>query len=256
MRSYARAAILLVGVVISSACGADVETSGGSGGAASSSSGPSSSSGVWTECSSPSGLKLCTYSDGGPCPFDANDPECGDCLDDPSFCMNSAAASQLYFAPCRDGDVQVVIQKQSDGYFFMCAPVEAAELLANAGYADRVRYSDWGLWSGDPIPEPATCPTFDGYAICGGDCGGCSEGRICTGRSPLHPYGICVIQPLTGNATYCGGVDHCDPDQMCFRYNVEVDAQAIADEHGWCFPKAECEAMAASLPGGGTCAPD
>lgn len=154
--------------------------------------------------------------------------------------------------PCADGEI--LAEFTSSLAYFLCVDPEVGQLMANAGYPERVRYADWGLWTGAPLPEPGTCPTVDGFTICGGTCGGCPEGRVCTGRSPLHPYGICVTAPLSGNATYCGDdKNHCDPGQSCFRFTVEPDAQALADLHGWCFGPDECNAIAAGLPGGGTC---
>jgi hypothetical protein len=132
---------------------------------------------------------------------------------------------------------------------WFCAPYDVGVLFAmnGAGTPDRLRYADFGLWTGDTLPEPATCPTFSGFQICGGHCGGCDEG-VCIGRSPLHPYGFCAYDTGSGcPATACAS------DQSCFHYIVQAAAQDLADQEGLCLPKALCEALAADYPGGANC---
>ena len=41
----------------------------------------------------------------------------------------------------------------------------------------------------------------------------------------------------------------------CFLYAVEPSAQPLADGNGYCLPIDQCQAMATSWPGGGTCTP-
>jgi hypothetical protein len=131
----------------------------------------------------------------------------------------------------------------------VCAPFDLGVLYAKAGYAERVRYADWGLFTGEPLPEPTSCPSVEGVLLCGGNCGGCPPETTCTGRSPLHPYGICApaddCSPPEGQ--WCG------PGLGCFIWTVEPEAQALADRLGYCYPLATCEKMAAGVPGGGKC---
>lgn len=130
-----------------------------------------------------------------------------------------------------------------------CMPYNIGVLFANAGYADWVRYADFGLFTGEPIPAPTSCPTIEGVPLCGGNCGGCPPETVCTGRSRLHPYGICAP------------IDTCDPEyddwcgagRGCFMWIVEPEAQALADQKGYCYPLAICQKMAAEVPGGGKC---
>jgi hypothetical protein len=127
-------------------------------------------------------------------------------------------------------------------------PFNLGVLFVNAGEADRVRYADLGLFTGDPLPIPEACPRL-GIPICGGACGGCPGEDLCTGRSPLHPYGICV-PPVSGQ---CSPMSNCGTGKACFTYLVEPAAQAIADDWGYCLPTDLCEAIASQLPGGGAC---
>lgn len=133
-------------------------------------------------------------------------------------------------------------------------PFSAALIVASFGQEERLGYADRGKWTGEPIPEPSDCPSFADVPTCGGYCGGCPVGEICTGRSPLHPYGLCI--PTT--AGICSLVpevngDPCEPDEGCFVFTVEPDHQEVADARGFCLPLAQCQAAAALLPGGGRC---
>jgi hypothetical protein len=125
-------------------------------------------------------------------------------------------------------------------------------LIAQQGGAAQLRYADWGLWTGDPLPEPDVCPTLPGVSICGGNCGGCPAGQHCTGRSPLHPYGVCFPDELTSCAK---DTDPCDGDKACFFFTVEAEAMEVSYDHGYCLPLETCLATAENLPGGGECIP-
>jgi hypothetical protein len=133
-------------------------------------------------------------------------------------------------------------------------PFSAGVIVANHGQAERLGYADRGKWTGDPIPQPTECPSLKDVHTCGGYCGGCPVGEICTGRSPLHPYGLCIRT----NAGICSLVPEvngstCESGERCFVFTVEPEHQIAADAEGFCMPKAECEATAATLPGGGRC---
>lgn len=125
-------------------------------------------------------------------------------------------------------------------------PFNAGVIIAKHGQVDRLGYADYGVWTGAPLPEPKTCPSIPDVPTCGGYCGGCPVGQICTGRSPLHPYGICVA---VSDAT----CPTCSADKGCFTFKVEPAHQAVADTVGFCLPLKECQALAANLPGGGFC---
>jgi hypothetical protein len=148
---------------------------------------------------------------------------------------------------CPDG--KVCIDLAHDQYITNCVPYNMGKLYADAGNADSVRYADLSLFTGEPLPEPTTCPTFDGFPICGGNCGGCPPETVCTGRSPRHPYRICA----PNNSCAPSKEIWCGAGQGCFVWTVEPEAQELANESGYCYPLATCQAMAAELPGGGSC---
>ena len=154
---------------------------------------------------------------------------------------------------CADGFVCAQEDPDPSPRSYGCADFNLGVLLAKYD-PSMVRYADLGDWTGDPLPEPTTCPTVSGFTLCGGNCGGCPAGQVCTGRSPLHPYGFCFPQ----YADFCSvdGFETCDADagpQSCFVFNVQPDAQAVANDYGKCMTPATCQAIATGLPGGGTC---
>lgn len=134
-------------------------------------------------------------------------------------------------------------------------PFELGELFADNGATDRVRYADWAEWDGATLPEPTACPTFTNYRVCGGNCNGCMTGETCTGRSPNHPYGICL---LNGNGR-CGALQSdggylgCAADQVCFTFQSTSSGQATADIEGLCMSTAGCQEALTTYPGGGFC---
>jgi hypothetical protein len=139
---------------------------------------------------------------------------------------------------------------------YLCYPYSLAVLHARyfGDPASRIRYADYGKWTGAPLPAPASCPSFAEFQICGGNCGGCQAGEICTGRSPLHPHGICMSAKGTEECARGGtGNRACKTGTACLLFKVEPEAQAMADEHGHCFSTTACQALADKLPGGGTC---
>lgn len=156
--------------------------------------------------------------------------------------------------PGVDGRVCVLITDLS-APAWVDAPYELGELLANDGAAERVRYADLGLWTGEPIPLPTTCPNLGTVQACGGMCGTCPSGQVCVGRSPLHPvgfcdanhYSVCSAHPTASNP---GCINVADD---CFTYVVQPAAQAVADNAGKCFPASDCKTLALNIPGGGSC---
>lgn len=132
--------------------------------------------------------------------------------------------------------------------FWDSFPFDVGYLFAANGAADRVRYADMSFWTGAPLPPIESCTVDGGVATCGGNCPPCAAGRTCTGRSPLHPLGLCVPDVT------CGPKIPCPSGQSCYSFKVQADAQATADaNYTYCLPTAECEATAANLPGGGYC---
>lgn len=209
----------------------------------------------WTACSSPSGQRICY----GPnhCP---KDQACGACENNLKMpdtttlgvCLNSPGALPTFCWWAPDGKVCVSeIPDKQLAWSPGVGDFELGLLFLKNGAGDRVRYADWGLFDGTPLPEPATCPMLKSARICGGNCGGCETGEYCHGRSPLHPYGFCVGN-LTGN---CLIQSPCkDTSLGCFIFTVQPEAQPLADKGGLCVPKAVCQELATSAyPGGGSC---
>jgi hypothetical protein len=213
----------------------------------------------FTKCSTPDGYRVC-----GPltdCPV--GDSKCSLCqtqmtgltYGDVGLCQETEVA--IGARPCSEhcDDGRICIDM---GGLWTCAPQSLGYLIAKyaAGTSkpDRVRYSDMGMWTGSLLPLPQKCMDDPGFRVCGGNCGGCSASEICTGRSPLHPFGFCIPD----------GLETCSKDSQqwckagtdgCFLFSVEMAAQTLADNYGMCLPIAECTALAARLPGGGTCIP-
>jgi len=136
-------------------------------------------------------------------------------------------------------------------------PFSAGQFLAARGEAARLAYADRGSWTGEPLPLPTECPVVDGLQLCGGRCGGCPDGEGCTGRSPLHPWGLCIPEREIGDQhAVCSarkGSTGCEWGSSCFVFTVDAAHQGIADSKGLCLPRALCDAAAAGLPGGGRC---
>ncbi len=199
--------------------------------------------GTFTDCTAPDGLAIC----GGP----AN-CGCDYCADQKlakgavSVCINDALAKYKFVADsCHlapDGAICLDLVNTGD---FLSAPFSFGVLYENAGFASKARYADLGLWTGKPIPAPGSCPTESGFTLCGPNCGGCPSNRVCTGRSPRHPHGVCV----PSDAKFCP----CEASFGCFSFVVEPETQKLADSYGYCLEANECKALAASLPGGGKC---
>lgn len=128
----------------------------------------------WTQCSSPSGYAVCygpsdcsnSQANGG-CQGCANIPQTAvvGCINDALVAYGQAADPCSW--PCADGSICVAWYSAADAASndtFFCAPYNLGVLFAQNGGADRVRYVDMGLWTGDPLPEPKTCPTVPGVA--------------------------------------------------------------------------------------------
>jgi hypothetical protein len=136
-----------------------------------------------------------------------------------------------------------------------CLPFDYGSLFCSNGGTSLLRYTDHssGFDCSTPLPNPPTCPTVSGFQLCGPACGACSPGSVCTGRSPLHPFGLCLPNPykpcLPGNHMNCNNA------QVCLSFKVDAQDQAVADHFGVCVDKIACAAMAAGYPGGVVCNP-
>lgn len=258
LTTSALAVALVLGMV---GCGGiasvPADNTGGGGGQASADAGPDAEAGAdagWTQCSAPDGLTLCkgptACSTAASCDCQgADDAGAGVCSQ--WFAQGNNTRYLDECGTCPDGDICATWYGLDA---WTCAPYEAGILYAKNGASYRVRYADRGLWTGDPLPLPTKCPQL-GFPVCGGNCGACSSG-VCTGRSPLHPYGLCVATSLPGGAPNICGVGSggsCPSGYGCFTYKVQAAGQSMADEYSFCLPSAYCTSAAAKLPGGGKC---
>lgn len=254
-------------VLVLGACGGEVSrtASGGSGGlgggagggGAAGSDGGAGAGGIagsgWTECSTPD-YAFCGVPE---CP--EGRPGCSLCVPAGApglygTCAESLSPDEVYYKAA-DGKILVSRDAPMAAPFIVNeAPFSAGVFLAAHGQAARVAYADRGVWTGDALPTPETCDPIPGVEICGGFCGGCPIGQTCTGRSPRHPYGLCV--PI--NASLCSldpkvKGEACQSSELCFVFEVEPDHQPMADATGFCLAKTVCQAAALNLPGGGLC---
>jgi hypothetical protein len=229
----------------------------------------------YTQCTTPEGWGICGPATG--CPSGSSRPGCFNCLCPAHDGLSSQCVAGVpresvgicgdlegvladsfdSMASCQDG---LVRYDWAGAGFLGCAPYSVGLLISRyVNDHDRLRYADFGLFTGAALPTPTKCEAFAGFQICGGPCGPCGAGQTCTGRSALHPYSFCVTDSsayacrIPAQATGPEARQPCPAAEGCFTFTVEPDAQALSDKNGMCLPLAQCRALAAGLPGGGTC---
>jgi hypothetical protein len=262
-------------------CGArvvvDAATGGGPGGAGAGDASASStaSAGGFSphpECAAADGVRLC----GGPqgqCPPLAA-PECPGFGCTPAIDIASLTVSATGVcwadAPlgaaaactaCLDG--QVCAQRYDDQ--LVCVPPEVCEALWDLGASSVCRYADKSAYDHQKLPSPeGPCPAEAPSTLCGGACGACLASERCTGRSPGHPFGICV--QINGNANPSPFWE-CSMDEggkiltpcpfvkpICGVFDAAAGDLAAARRYGLCFDDADrCLGLAKTLPGGYLC---
>ncbi|HEY1959971.1 MAG TPA: hypothetical protein VGH28_30390 [Polyangiaceae bacterium] len=142
-----------------------------------------------------------------------------------------------------------------------CVTEDLPKLYLANGRPDLARYADRSTYTGDPLPPLATScpPVAQGLTLCGGTCDPCNDSQhVCTGRSPLHPYSMCVPAEPTSFPCARGQNGYCNSIRsgfMCMTYQVDQAAQTIADQNSLCVPSSLCQAAASSYPGGAFCTP-
>jgi hypothetical protein len=143
---------------------------------------------------------------------------------------------------CSDGEVCMWWPGMT-GPIAPCVSEATARIAWLNGAGGFFLYADGAPYTGDPIPSAATCPLPDGdLELCGGDCGGCSKpGFFCTGRSPVHPLGIC-----TTSGRNCDGVAGASLLTISVSPPgaLAVAAQVCARD---------CSRLASTVPGGAKC---
>lgn len=203
-------------------------------------------------CVSPGGFAIC----GSATECAPDSAACVYCLnpDLPVLpCINDAwvADSPDFCWVCEDSRVCVGFTPGDPSSTVFCVLFEVGQLYAAAGFADIVAYADYSAWTGEPVPEPTTC-LQDGL-YCGGHCGPCAAGQVCTGRSPRHPIGICAFEPMLQKECTRADPSQCPDGTACFVFEVDAASQPRADSKGYCLPIDACKQYATGLPGGGWC---
>jgi len=173
----------------------------------------------------------------------------------PGLCVTPATMANKTLGQCSDG--QIMFNIYSSGW--LGYPFSVGQALAdNGATGDVLRYCDWNPWTGDPLPLPTTCPTFSTFAICGGVCGTCNNGDECRGRSPQHPYGLCLPSPPIYCRAQCpagdmGCVLPCPAGMSCAQYIDSTDGgEAEAEYQQFCIPSSSCAELG-QYPGGAEC---
>jgi hypothetical protein len=211
---------------------------------------------VLTQCESSRGPRVCA----GPNSCSFGDNGCANCwrggtLDGLGLCQSAKGPLQYTVNQCiaaPDGMICIAPDPTNPTTFTVIGDIDWGLLFLKNGAGDRVRYADMSLFTGDPLPTPTSCDSgVTAVKTCGGHCGGCGADEICHGRSPLHPFGICVKVNDGGPCT--SKKFKCATGSSCFVWTVQPSAQADADGAGYCFPTAQCDNLAATLPGGGKC---
>jgi hypothetical protein len=266
-------ALVMITLGVTSACGGR-EAIGPSDAAPPWQAGPADEAG-YTRCATPEGWGICGPATG--CEASLGRPGCSTCiypaLGDSGVGMcdslhamvvEHSLETAISIFDCDDGWVRYdYLSGPRDSGIpdaLPCVPYSVGVILSRyISDTNRLRYADYGFFTGAPLPTPPTCPTVSGFQPCDGPCASCTSGELCTGRSPLHPYSFCLDESKDYSPCSAFG-RRCPQDAGagavgCFLFTVEPQAQTIADVFGTCMPLAQCQAMAAQLPGGGTCTP-
>jgi hypothetical protein len=265
-------------MLLLAACGGQI-TGDGDGGADAGTGDAADASGsvTYDACSGSDGIKLF----GGIC----GQNDCSATVVPPAELGVCFETSAKLYGPCDranfkrsiDGDVCVPTSVNPDAglpnaqlaiAYSAAADVGYAIMYAKNGFGSWCHYADRSTYDGTPVPDaPASCPAVSGFELCGGACGDCPQGEYCIGRSPLHPYSVCVtdyskaLEPVPGEcvrgaplAGDCMG-NAQNPPSACLTFRVSDADQPFADQTGICTEKSICMAAAAAYPGGAYCTP-
>ncbi len=168
--------------------------------------------------------------------------------------VDDAAARQC--VACRDGDV--CVQRYDDQ--LVCVAEEVCAGLWDLGATTVCRYADKVRYDRRPLPSATGCPSTGQIHFCGGGCPPCPGTMGCTGRSPDHPFGLCV--PMTAQGEFQGvacsnTAAECHPGQFndtaCGVFSVPTVDDSAARRYGVCLDRKGCLIIRDALPGGFRC---
>ena len=158
---------------------------------------------------------------------------------------------------CPNADDVCTVFAPYDLYNASCARPTICRDLEVAGFTGACLYTDKTKWSAeDPAIGDPGCPAGGRAAgLCGGSCGDCAGSEKCTGRSPLHPFGVCAALPdLSTNPFPCkrnpkSSSEKCEAG-ACVIFDVQGKGdQNVADANGFCLANDRCIAARTLLPG-------
>jgi hypothetical protein len=214
----------------------------------------------WTPCSSPDGYMVC----GGANNCNANTACAQYCAStgtelEPcgNYTVGTSSSYECDNAPCPDGALCLLIDGTAPTDVPLagqCVADEIGQLFHLNGADSRLLYMDYSFYDGSPLPSPTACPNVTGLTLCGGACGNtCPSDAIhtCVGRSPKHPYSLCL-------ATNGGGFGCTTSDQSacktygtnnglsvgCLFFTDASASQPNGDAHGICIDQPTCNAAA------------
>jgi hypothetical protein len=214
-----------------------------------------------SSCETPEGVRIC----GGKshCPW-LRPPECpgegctptgaganaGVCWSDLSDKGDRRCAA------CNDGEVCAFRQSGE----LVCVPPDLCELLWDAGDLTGCRYADKSDYTNALLPTPSgPCPGALDGTLCGGDCGPCPGDRICVGRSPGRPFGVCALTevgsstPATCSAAPPYATCNVAGPASCAVFHVPARDQSQAEQYALCMYVSECRQASTVIPGGLAC---
>lgn len=160
---------------------------------------------------------------------------------------------------CVRSDLVCARTKYDEPDDLTCINPVVCEAASRDGLPATCRWTDKSTWRpATAIPNVACPATGTTLGMCGGACGDCAPGAFCTGRSPVHPLGICVAPTRMGPTgtvvNRCKRATGCNAaTDSCLVFKVEAFEQVEADNHGVCVPTDRCKGLRDGLPGGVAC---
>lgn len=133
-----------------------------------------------------------------------------------------------------------------------CVSVQACGWLASLDdeaahdcfYEDGTSYVD-----GRTLSE--SCLLSEAGTLCGPECGGCGDGRVCVGVSERSGLGLCAPEVPGAPPARCGsGYPRCDAGEGCLGFVLPDDVTTVDPQRPFraCVPRSACDDIAARRP--------